>query len=661
MDDSQQLNFELLTRLLVTQLKDVCRLVDLKVGGTKAVLAGRIEEYIENLREKGDSEKINFLRTQIDRFLNINRMSSSSTPLPNQGSINRVRINYNNGYNRESNKETKSGGSYPSNCRPSYSPYSTPNYRKLPPPSPSLGTPLNYNHNHHPNPYPFYPNNDKTSSSSLSTNNGGRAQPQPILKLPPNLPLNYFQNIIFKRSPFYEVVERVTTGKVCNASNEKYRIFVDFFLTHSHLNKINPKYNENSGKYQIRFFSCAAPETTHYMSRNAHVALVEFPAMCELYVNGDQLQTSLRGLKNKPGTVQPPDITAFCNMNVKNSNKIEFVYANAVKPYLVMVQIVRSISVESIVEEIKRNRLISKEEVLQQLRKDAEDPDLVATSSVISLKDPLCHLRINTPCRSVNCHHIQCFDIVYYFQMNEQTPTWTCPVCNNILNSWEEIALDGYFADILDKVPPDQETIIIEANGRWELTSPPEPIIKVPQVIKNVENNQEIYIIDDSDEETQAETINITSSSNKENNKPIIIDLTLDSESEDDENNEIEDSERSVNSYIPPSPTNQQPPPLYQINPDSQPSPIYFDYDNSKNSNDSGVGTTPQTSSLASPIMGQYYYDSISLLNINSINPNSIALFSNENNDAYRQNHCHDHGQSDENSWEQRTIEEFYP
>ncbi|CAG8614096.1 2755_t:CDS:10, partial [Ambispora leptoticha] len=606
MDGSQQLNSELLSRLLVTQLKDVCRLLELKVGGTKAVLAGRIEDYVEHLKEKGDIEKLNFVRAQVDRLLNTNRMNSSTTPLPNQGSINRVRINYNNGYNRESNKETKSGGSYPSNCHPSYSPYSTPIYRNLPPPSPSLGTPLNYNHNHHPNPYAFYPSNDKTSSSSLSTNNGGRSgtQPQQIIKLPSNLPSNYFQNIIFKNSPFYEVVERITPGKICHASNDKYRICVDFLLTHSHLNKINSKYNENSGKYQVRFFSCAAPETTHYMSRSPHVALVEFPTMCELYINGNQLQTSLRGLKNKPGTVQPRDITSFCNTIVKNTNKIEFVYANTLKPYIVMVQIVKSISVASIVEGIKRNRLITKEAVLQKLQKEAEDSDLVATSSVISLKDPLCHLRINTPCRSVNCSHIQCFDIVYYFQMNEQTPTWTCPVCNNILDSWEEIALDGYFADILDKVPPDQETIVIEANGRWELTSTPEPITKIPQLTNTIDNNPEIYIIDDSDEET----INapVTLPSNKENSKPIVIDLTLDSEDES-EVDEL-DSEESVNNYIPPSPTNPQP--LYQINPETQSSPTYYDYHdiNNKNSNDSGVGTTPQTSSLASPeLLGQYF------------------------------------------------------
>ena len=61
----------------------------------------------------------------------------------------------------------------------------------------------------------------------------------------------------------------------------------------------------------------------------------------------------------------------------------------------------------------------------------ARDADIVATASVLSLKCPLSTLRIDLPCRSTSCRHNQCFDATSYLQLQEQGPTWLCPICNN--------------------------------------------------------------------------------------------------------------------------------------------------------------------------------------------------------------------------------------
>jgi len=61
----------------------------------------------------------------------------------------------------------------------------------------------------------------------------------------------------------------------------------------------------------------------------------------------------------------------------------------------------------------------------------ARDADIVATASVLSLKCPLSTLRIDLPCRSISCKHNQCFDATSYLQLQEQGPTWLCPICNN--------------------------------------------------------------------------------------------------------------------------------------------------------------------------------------------------------------------------------------
>lgn len=102
------------------------------------------------------------------------------------------------------------------------------------------------------------------------------------------------------------------------------------------------------------------------------------------------------------------------------------------------------------------------------MRTKADDPDIVATSSVLSLKDPVAYTRIATPCRSIACNHNQCFDAASYLQLQEQAPTWTCPICNKSA-PWENLALDQYVNDILNSTPHDIEAVAVEPDGRWHI------------------------------------------------------------------------------------------------------------------------------------------------------------------------------------------------
>ena len=48
----------------------------------------------------------------------------------------------------------------------------------------------------------------------------------------------------------------------------------------------------------------------------------------------------------------------------------------------------------------------------------------------IPLPLQLVKMRLSVPCRAETCAHLQCFDAVFYLQMNEKKPTWMCPVCD---------------------------------------------------------------------------------------------------------------------------------------------------------------------------------------------------------------------------------------
>ncbi len=54
---------------------------------------------------------------------------------------------------------------------------------------------------------------------------------------------------------------------------------------------------------------------------------IAFPHQVELKVNLDEVKANLRGLKNKPGTTRPADITDFLRKTPKYENEIRLTYA----------------------------------------------------------------------------------------------------------------------------------------------------------------------------------------------------------------------------------------------------------------------------------------------------------------------------------------------
>jgi E3 SUMO-protein ligase PIAS1 len=124
-----------------------------------------------------------------------------------------------------------------------------------------------------------------------------------------------------------------------------------------------------------------------------------------------------------------------------------------------MAVLVKKRSVDELVERIRKGRVITREKVLSESKSTlaensrlgvadatlvamrASDPDIVVGSSVMSLKDPVSYMRISVPCRSDICSHHQCFDAASFLQLQEQAPTWTCPICNKVV-SFEGLVVD---------------------------------------------------------------------------------------------------------------------------------------------------------------------------------------------------------------------------
>ncbi|KAF7544623.1 hypothetical protein G7Z17_g9804 [Cylindrodendrum hubeiense] len=220
-------------------------------------------------------------------------------------------------------------------------------------------------------------------------------------------------NVNFKPSPFYKIEAPVSDVHSCDAmSQHRNSVTVPLKVTdHPALQQC-----VNDKSYRVMVF-CAGD--------SLGMQDIAFPHQSELRVNSGEVKANLRGLKNKPGSTRPVDITNALRLRPNYTNNLEFTYAEK-----------------------------------------AQDPDVVATSQVLSLKCPLSYMRLDLPCRGLSCAHIQCFDATSYLQLQEQGPQWLCPICNKSA-PFEQLAVDEYVKDILSNTPKSLETVTIEPSGKW--------------------------------------------------------------------------------------------------------------------------------------------------------------------------------------------------
>lgn len=176
---------------------------------------------------------------------------------------------------------------------------------------------------------------------------------------------------------------------------------------------------------------------------NSGIQDIAFPHQSELKVNGQEIKANIRGLKGKPGSTRPVDITSALRFKPTSyQNTVEFTYALTTKRYYMGVYLCKTVAVPVLVEQIRAHgKRISKASVVSELNSKANDPDVVATSQVLSLKCPLSYMRLDIPCRGISCTHIQCFDAGSYLQLQEQGPQWICPICNKSA-PFEQLAVD---------------------------------------------------------------------------------------------------------------------------------------------------------------------------------------------------------------------------
>lgn len=135
-----------------------------------------------------------------------------------------------------------------------------------------------------------------------------------------------YSTLLFKQSPFYQIEIPVSDVRTCEVM-QQHRTSVAIPLKlqdHPGLQKCL-----DDSTFRVMIF-CAG--------ENSGVQEVAFPHQSELRVNGGDIKANLRGLKNKPGSTRPVDITSALRLRPNYVNNIDFTYALTTKVRRVIVK-----------------------------------------------------------------------------------------------------------------------------------------------------------------------------------------------------------------------------------------------------------------------------------------------------------------------------------
>ncbi|KAH8821519.1 PINIT domain-containing protein [Xylogone sp. PMI_703] len=338
------------------------------------------------------------------------------------------------------------------------------------------------------------PYSNHSSPYNANSSNNYRAMPTPGIRMGSQ------QNLIFKASPFYKFEKQLGPTKPC-----------DTMAQHRHTVTITLKAMD----YPIlsTILDDPSKRVMVFCAGEGHgLQDIAFPHQSEIKVNGGEVKANLRGLKNKPGSTRPVDITKELRLKLPAyPNNVEMVYALThfsysvfrltrvdLKKFFLSVWVVTTTPVIELVKQLEGGKRISKESVVNTMISKARDADIVATASVLSLKCPLSTLRIALPIRGITCRHNQCFDATSYLQLQEQGPTWQCPICNNPA-PFDSLAVDEYVRDILKNTPKSAEQVTIEPEGQWKLYHKEQP-----------SSNTNGFRSDDDDDDDDDDLIEVT-------------------------------------------------------------------------------------------------------------------------------------------------------
>ncbi|KAF2979385.1 hypothetical protein EK904_008450 [Melospiza melodia maxima] len=208
---------------------------------------------------------------------------------------------------------------------------------------------------------------------------------------------------------------------------------------------------------------------------------------------------------NKPGVepkrpCRPINLTHLMYLSAA-TNRITVTWGNYGKSYSVGLYLVRQMTSAELLQRLKtigiKHPELCKALVKEKLRLDPDSE--IATTGLVKM-------RLSVPCRAETCAHLQCFDAVFYLQMNEKKPTWMCPVCDKPA-PYDQLIIDGLLSKILTECEDADEIeylvngLLATANGTGENGKAPADVVDLTLDSSSSEEDEE----EDEEEEDDDE------------------------------------------------------------------------------------------------------------------------------------------------------------
>ncbi|KAH3682548.1 hypothetical protein WICPIJ_006484 [Wickerhamomyces pijperi] len=322
--------------------------------------------------------------------------------------------------------------------------------------------------------------------------------------------------IFFKENPFFNLVKLVHpyAGYCYRASSGRGSSNLRFSITADYIQQLkdNPKTK--------LFLLCGQFSQG---SDNSDVN-VEFPMPLEISFNGNQIQDNVKGLKNKPGTAKTADLTPYIKALPTDENFLEMVYAFTNVEYLYFCYIVHTNSPEDILGQILANPHIPTETTMSEFNApdDEDEEEIKEMSSVLSLKCPLSYAKMKYPVKTIFCKHLTCFDALSFVQLQEQIPTWDCPICHQKVKL-KELVISDYVLDIIKATDSNVESVELEANGGWN------PVVESDDDLSDSDDDQSARPGAASKKSVEPEVITLDSDSDSDSeDEPVVVGASVD-------------------------------------------------------------------------------------------------------------------------------------
>ncbi|CAG9863124.1 unnamed protein product [Phyllotreta striolata] len=238
---------------------------------------------------------------------------------------------------------------------------------------------------------------------------------------------------------------------------------------------------------------------------------------------------------------RPVNITQLVKLSPTVTNNItvswtsDYSRAGYTRGYAISISLVNKLSSMDLLQRLKNKGIKNPDytrAIIKEKLNDDGDGEIATTSLKVSLICPLGKLRMSTPCRSLTCTHLQCFDASLFLQMNERKSTWNCPVCDKPA-LFDNLVIDGYFTEVLSAMMhlPHCNEIQVMKDGTWCVQQPGKDLaVEMEKAPSIAVDDCSVEIVVDDDEIVSS---NGDKSPNGKSAKRCIVDLTGDSDDDD--------------------------------------------------------------------------------------------------------------------------------